>query len=234
MPATVADERPFGRGLAMSEQKEQNPIVKAFKVGTLGIWGLAIAAGILLALNTRTSTIKKTSSTKPSVQPSTSVPTLMASPSPVVVASPSAVVQPQSTPEVVVVTPTTSAVVQSQPTSSAVAKTPSLKAETPSVKAEPVQEKIEISNSSIDTAAYCAANPGLSSCPEGDNKILKELLKKQSQCVDKAEREATEKKGSLSDFESLRIFNDCRSSSGMLRYNSTKERYSNRSKTQNR
>jgi hypothetical protein len=227
MPATVAGGRPFGRGLAMSEQKEQNPIVKAFKVGTIGIWGLVIAAGIFLALNTRTSTIKKTSSTKPSVQPSTSVPTLMASPSPVVVASPPAVVQPQSTPEVVVVTPTTSAVVQSQPTSSAVAKTPS-------IKAEPVQEKIEISNSLIDTAAYCAANPGLSSCPEGDNKILKELLKKQSQCLDKAEREATEKKGSLSDFESLRIFNDCRSSSGMLRYNSTKERYSNRSKTQNR
>lgn len=211
----------------MSEQKEQNPIVKAFKVGTIGMWGLVIAAGIFLALNTRTSTIKKTSSTKPSVQPSTSVPTLMASPIPVIVASPPAVVQPQSTSEVVVVTPTTSAVVQSQPTSSAVVKTPSL-------KAEPVQEKIEISNSSIDTAAYCAANPGLSSCPEGDNKILKELLKKQSQCVDKAERETTEKKGSLSDFESLRIFNDCRISSGMLRYNSTKERYSNRSKTQNR
>jgi hypothetical protein len=211
----------------MSEQKEQNPIVKAFKVGTLGMWGLAIGAGILLTLNTRTSTIKKTSSTKPSIQPSTSVPTLMASPSPVVVASPPAVVQPQSTPEVVVVTPTTSVVVQSPPTSLSVAKTPSL-------KAEPVQEKVEISNSSIDTAAYCAANPGLSSCPQGDNKILKELLNKQSQCVDKAEREATDKEGSLSELKSLRIFYDCRSSSGMHRFNLAKERYSNRSKTQSR
>jgi hypothetical protein len=218
----------------MSEQKEQNPIVKAFKVGTIGIWVLVAGAGILLALNTRTSTIKKTSSTKPSVQPST-IPIatpLVASSSPspvVVVTSPSAVVQPQSTPEVVVVTPTTSAVVQSQPTSSPVAKTPSLKAEV-----EPAQEKIEISNSSIDTAAYCAANAGLSSCPQGDNKILSELLKRQSQCVDKAEKKATEQEGSLSDMKSLGIFYDCRSSSGMHRFNMAKERYSNRTKTQSR